>query len=274
MPQFSTRLEPRVSPWGWPDGLVHNSRISTNKFFTNKVLQVTTRVYKNALQASEALQPYFKESEGISSTNLHCGILTRFAVEDFFSCESLNARNQENLIPTSYLQGIISYVPQPRNPFFLFTSSSVHKQPISFEVLAPAFFILQGSHVQRQYQKRTTLRSKSSTLKGLLYAPDPHKRKKGTLSDQPRLSRVSSTAHLCCRGRSRSKDMTSFVTDVEMHTIWQGYIEDPAAKDFVARKVRTIAFSKARGSCHLTSNNQPIHKFGYPLVIPYPGCTA
>jgi hypothetical protein len=51
--------------------------------------------------------------------------------------------------------------------------------------------------------------------------------------------------------------MTSFVTDFEMHAIWQGYVEDPAAKDFVARKARTIALSKAQGSCHKTSNNQP-----------------
>jgi hypothetical protein len=68
--------------------------------------------------------------------------------------------------------------------------------------------------------------------------------------------------------------MTSFMTDFETHAIWQGYVEDPAAKDFVARKARTIALSKTQGSYHLTSNNQPIHKFGYPLVIPYPGCTA
>jgi hypothetical protein len=34
----------------------------------------------------------------------------RFAIEEFFSYESLNARNQEKLIPTSYLRGIISYV--------------------------------------------------------------------------------------------------------------------------------------------------------------------
>ncbi len=61
------------------------------------------------------------------------------------------------------------------------------------------------------------------------------------------------------------KDMTSFVTDFETHVIWQGYIEDPAAKDFVARKARTIALNKAQGSCHKTSNNQPIHEFGYPF---------
>ncbi len=72
------------------------------------------------------------------------------------------------------------------------------------------------------------------------------------------------------------KDMMSFVTDFEMHAIWQGYIEDPAAKDFVARKACTIALSKAQGSCHKTSNNQPIHKFGYSFgdSIPELYCVA
>jgi hypothetical protein len=51
--------------------------------------------------------------------------------------------------------------------------------------------------------------------------------------------------------------MTSFVTDFETHAIWQGYVEDPAVKDFVAKKARTIALSKAQGSCHKTINNQP-----------------
>ncbi len=50
--------------------------------------------------------------------------------------------------------------------------------------------------------------------------------------------------------------MMSFVTDFETHAIWQGYVEDPAAKDFLARKACTIALSKTRGSCHKTSNNQ------------------
>ncbi len=40
----------------------------------------------------------------------------------------------------------------------------------------------------------------------------------------------------------------SLGTDFEMHAIWQGYTEDPAAKDFVARKARTIALSKAQGT--------------------------
>ncbi len=37
-------------------------------------------------------------------------------------------------------------------------------------------------------------------------------------------------------------------TDFETHAIWQGYIEDPAAKDFVARKASTITLSKAQGT--------------------------
>jgi hypothetical protein len=77
-------------------------------------------------------------------------------------------------------------------------------------------------------------------------------------------------------GTQLLKDMTSLVTDVEMHAIWQGYVEDPAAKDFIARKARTIALSKAQGSCHKTKDNQPIHKFGYPFgdSIPRLYCVA
>jgi hypothetical protein len=42
--------------------------------------------------------------------------------------------------------------------------------------------------------------------------------------------------------------MTSLRTDFEMHAILQGYIEEPAGKDFVARKARTIALSKVQGT--------------------------
>jgi hypothetical protein len=42
--------------------------------------------------------------------------------------------------------------------------------------------------------------------------------------------------------------MMSLGTDFEIYAIWQGYVEDPAAKDFVARKARTIALSEARGT--------------------------
>jgi hypothetical protein len=53
---------------------------------------------------------------------------------------------------------------------------------------------------------------------------------------------------LCHWGQQLLEDMTSLGTDFETHAIWQGYVEDPAAKDFIARKARTIALSKAQGT--------------------------
>jgi hypothetical protein len=40
--------------------------------------------------------------------------------------------------------------------------------------------------------------------------------------------------------------MMSLGTNFETYAIWQGYVEDPAAKNFVARKARTIALSKVQ----------------------------
>jgi hypothetical protein len=105
------------------------------------------------------------------------------------------------------------------------------RKSIGFYIL-----FLQGSNMQKQYHRRTTLRTW------------PWKCKKGTLSDWPQLSRVTSTALLCRWGRKSLKDITSFGTDFETHAIWQGYIEDPAAKDFVARKAHIIALSKEQGT--------------------------
>jgi hypothetical protein len=42
--------------------------------------------------------------------------------------------------------------------------------------------------------------------------------------------------------------MTSLGTNFETHANRQGYVEEPSAKDFVARKAHTIALSKARGT--------------------------
>jgi hypothetical protein len=53
---------------------------------------------------------------------------------------------------------------------------------------------------------------------------------------------------LLCWGQQLLEDMTFLRTDFEMHAIWQGYVEDYAAKDFLARKARTIALSKVPGS--------------------------
>ncbi len=77
-------------------------------------------------------------------------------------------------------------------------------------------------------------------------------------------------------GTKSLKDMTSLGTDFETHAVWQGYVEDPAVKDFIARKARTIAMSKAQGSWNKTSNNQPYSRVWKSLgdSIPELYCVA
>ncbi len=129
--------------------------------------------------------------------------LTRFAVE-FFSRWFAQRKKTRKLLPMSYVRGQLFNMSSTKNSFL------VHKYRLSqethlVEVLAPTFLFLRGSHMLKQYHKRTSLCSKSSTIKGLLYAPNPEKWKIGMLSDQPQILCISSTAFLCCRGHSCSK---------------------------------------------------------------------
>jgi hypothetical protein len=85
--------------------------------------------------------------------------------------------------------------------------------------------------------------------------------------------------------------MTSIVTDFNKRAKWQGYVEEPAAKNFVVRKVHTIEWNEVQGTiwnaikCKERLRSHPaavvrqatinyIHKFGNPFVIPFPSCAA
>jgi hypothetical protein len=100
--------------------------------------------------------------------------------------------------------------------------------------------------------------SKSSTKKGLLYTlKESHKEYlQVSLQGYPALTCCHehepqepqrSTELLGHWGQQLLKDMMSLGTDFEMHAIWQGYVEEPAAMDFVARKARTITLREAQG---------------------------
>ncbi len=168
-----------------------------HKFFTNKALQ-----YKNALQALEPLQPYFKSSEGISHTSLHRGVLTKFAIE-MFPYDSRNARKQENYYRRATYKDNFATCPQPRILFW-FTSSGFLKRSVSLKywLLRPLFY------------KEATC--ESSTIKGLLYTAKAvpskdyctHLTLKNTRKGcwvMPGLLRVTSTALLYCWGHSHLK---------------------------------------------------------------------
>jgi hypothetical protein len=68
------------------------------------------------------------------------------------------------------------------------------------------------------------------------------------LSNQPQLARVTPTALLGSGVLQLIKDMKSLGTDLETHAKWQGSVEEPAAKDFVARKVHTIELNEVQGT--------------------------
>jgi hypothetical protein len=77
---------------------------------------------------------------------------------------------------------------------------------------------------------------------------DQADRKKGRLSNQPRLTRITPTELLGSWGRQPIEDMTSLRTDFERLAYWQGHAEELAAKEFVTRKACTITSGKAQGT--------------------------
>jgi hypothetical protein len=92
-------------------------------------------------------------------------------------------------------------------------------------------------------------------------------------------------------GTTGDRSKTFLGTDFEKHAKWQGSVEEPTAKDIVARKVRTIKWNEVSGTSwnairckeHLRSRPAAvfrqatinlIHEVGDPLEIPVLGCTA
>jgi hypothetical protein len=72
--------------------------------------------------------------------------------------------------------------------------------------------------------------------------------KKGMLSDQPRLTCVTPTELLGSGVLQPIEGMTFLGTDFEKCTKCQGPVEEPTAKHFVAREVRTIELTKVQGT--------------------------
>jgi hypothetical protein len=143
---------------------VHNLQIPQKSVLRNTRFLWTRFYIQERPSSVGVLQPYFKSSKGISRTSRCRGRLTRFAVKIFFSYNLLSARKQRNHYQRATYEDNFSRVLN-QECFFWFTRSGFHKQPVLFEVLAPTSFFLQGSHMRRQYSKRTNLHSKSSTMK-------------------------------------------------------------------------------------------------------------
>ncbi len=97
----------------------------------------------------------------------------------------------------------------------------------------------------------------SRTLKN---PKDQDSRKKGMLSDKPRLLHVTLTAFLGSWVLQPIKDLMSLGTDFKMHANWQErphYCIEQSARNQLERNQVPRALVELSRSCHQTSNNQP-----------------
>ncbi len=84
--------------------------------------------------------------------------------------------------------------------------------------------------MQRKFRKRTTLRSESSTLKGLLYAPIQRKQyHKRTTLHRLKIPLRSIVARKV-RNIALEQSVKKAVMRHAINAIWHGYVKNPAAK--------------------------------------------
>jgi hypothetical protein len=157
--------------------------------------------------------------------------------------------------------------------FFLFTSSGVHMRSVLCEVLAPASLFYEEAMCKGSTRNRLPYAAKAVPQKDHFMHLTLTIVRKGRWVIGPNYC-ASHPWRFCTVG-----DVVAQRYDVLCDWLWDachmaGVCWESHCEGFVARKARTIALSEAWGSCHKTSNNQPIHKFGSPLGIPYPSCTA
>ncbi len=175
-PQLGTLILPRVSPWGWPEGLAHNLQIPLQVFnkiqdFYNKCsTKYKISTYKTLFQASECYSPTSSQAKVLVVQATVAAYLQDLPSR-LFSNDSLNARKGRNYYWQATYKDNFSRVLNQKFPFFWFTSSGFCKQPILFEVLAPASLVStrkayakgvpENNYLtqQKQYQQRTTLRT-------------------------------------------------------------------------------------------------------------------
>ncbi len=223
--------------------------------------------------------------------------MTNMISHQFFSHNSLNARKQKKILPTSYLQGqsavsmrlpmlqhplenkvtsLWELCPERnflqshlQNPDFFGSRVTVSQETSLVEVLAPMSLL---------YKVATC---KNSTIKGLLYAARavPSKdyfmhltlknTKKGCWVISPDYH-ASHPRHFCAVG-----DVIAQRYDVLWDWLWDachmaGVCWGSCCKGFHSKEGPHYCFEQSLRNPTINL----IHEFGNPLGIPYPSCTA
>ncbi len=179
--------------------------------------QVFMRFHKSLQELPSSIgsaMALLQGKQGYSS--LHCGVLTRFAVKEFYSYESFNTRKKKNLVPTSYLQEEYSDLPSSFCPTIrsiqgkrrIFMRQATYKGSVLCVLNQEFLFLVHkywGSEVtrlgwsigsyktnstrkpcaksvletdylmqQKQYHKRTNLRTMKIPLQSICSKEGPH----------------------------------------------------------------------------------------------------
>ncbi len=100
---------------------------------------------------------------------------------------------------------------------------------------------------QKQYHKRTTLRTMKIPLKSIRSKEGPH---------------------YCL---SKARESCQLTSNKCHNIIWHGYVENPAAKYSQRGRPALSPWSESQGSCHKTSNNQPYSQVWISLGDSIPG---
>ena len=141
---------------------------------------------------------------------------------------------------------------------FWFTSIWVLRDPSRLKYRLLRDLSLWGSHVRRKFWKRTTLRSKSSTLKGLLYAGW---RSRCKCSEE---CRTNPWSVVWARKLSSDKQQSTFIHELDV--LWWFHTWAVVRSLANARKVQLEDFVRKKGMNHVQSNGRsqqmPSARFG------------
>ncbi len=148
------------------------------------------------------------------------------------------------------------------------------KRPVLLKYWLLRFIFSTRKPHAKEYHKRTTLRSESSTIKGLFYTPDPENARKGRWVISPNYP-AWHPWRFCAIG-----DVVAQRYDVPHDWLWDachmpGVHWKSHCKGFCSKEGSNYCFEQsARKLSEDKQQSKLIHKFENSLWIPYLSCNA
>ncbi len=263
-------LEPRVSPWGWPDGLVHNFRVLQTSFLwtrLNKLLRESTRT---PFKRQKCYSPTSRQARVLVVQASVVGFL-QDSPSSFFSYDLLNSRKRR--IHTDKLRTRATFTcPQPRIPFFCSWVAGFTSNPscLKYWLLRPLF--CKEAMCKGSTRNRLLYAAKAVPLKDYFMHPTltiARKRRWVISADY----HLSHPRHFCAFG-----DVVAQKYDALCDWLWDachmaGVRWISRCKGFRSRPTLSL-WAKCKEAVIRQATINQFTSLDIPLVIPYLGCTA